>query len=50
VAVQPDTPFQTGSISKVVFALAVMRLCQDKRIDTDAAMSMMRDIRHSFRW
>ncbi len=36
VPVQPDTPFQTGSISKAVFALAVMRLCQDKRIDLDA--------------
>jgi CubicO group peptidase (beta-lactamase class C family) len=35
-AVQPDTPFQTGSISKAVFALAVMRLCEDKRIDLDA--------------
>jgi CubicO group peptidase (beta-lactamase class C family) len=35
-AVQSDTPFQTGSISKVVFALAVMRLCQDNRIDLDA--------------
>lgn len=35
-AVQPDTPFQTGSISKPVFALAVMRLCQDQRIDLDA--------------
>jgi len=35
-AVQPDTPFQAGSISKPVFALAVMRLCQDKRIDLDA--------------
>jgi CubicO group peptidase (beta-lactamase class C family) len=35
-AVQPDTPFQTGSISKAAFALAVMRLCQDKRIDLDA--------------
>jgi CubicO group peptidase (beta-lactamase class C family) len=35
-AVQPDTPFQTGSISKAVFALPVMRLCQDKRIDLDA--------------
>jgi CubicO group peptidase (beta-lactamase class C family) len=35
-AVQPDTPFQAGSISKPVFALAVMRLCQDERIDLDA--------------
>jgi CubicO group peptidase (beta-lactamase class C family) len=35
-AVQPDTPFQAGSISKPVFALAVMRLGQDKRIDLDA--------------
>lgn len=34
-AVRPDTPFQTGSISKAVFALAVMRLCQDNRIDLD---------------
>jgi CubicO group peptidase (beta-lactamase class C family) len=35
-AVHSDTPFQAGSISKPVFALAVMRLCQDKRIDLDA--------------
>src|SRR6516162_2829225 len=35
-AVLPDTPFQAGSISKPVFALAVMRLCEDKRIDLDA--------------
>jgi CubicO group peptidase (beta-lactamase class C family) len=35
-AVQPDTPFQAASISKAVFALAVMRLCQDKRLDLDA--------------
>jgi CubicO group peptidase (beta-lactamase class C family) len=35
-AVQPDTPFQAGSISKPVFALAVMRLCESKRIDLDA--------------
>jgi CubicO group peptidase (beta-lactamase class C family) len=34
--VEPDTPFQAGSISKPVFALAVMRLYQDKRIDLDA--------------
>jgi CubicO group peptidase (beta-lactamase class C family) len=34
--VEPDTPFQAGSISKAVFALAVMRLSQDKRIDLDA--------------
>ena len=34
--VEPDTPFQAGSISKPVFALAVMRLCEDKRIDLDA--------------
>src|SRR5262249_28940794 len=34
--VRPDTPFQAGSISKPVFALASMRLCQDKRIDLDA--------------
>jgi hypothetical protein len=33
--VEPDTPFQAGSISKPVFALAVMRLYQDKRIDLD---------------
>jgi CubicO group peptidase (beta-lactamase class C family) len=31
-----DTPFQAGSISKPVFALAVMRLCEDKLIDLDA--------------
>src|SRR5260370_12936479 len=31
-AVQPDTPFQAASVSKPVFELAVMRLCQDKRI------------------
>lgn len=31
-----DTPFQVGSISKSVFALAAMRLAQDKRIDLDA--------------
>jgi CubicO group peptidase (beta-lactamase class C family) len=35
-AVLPDTPFQAGSISKPLFALASMRLCQDKRIDLDA--------------
>lgn len=35
-AVRSDTPFQAGSISKPVFALAVMRLCQDKRVDLDA--------------
>lgn len=34
--VRPDTPFQAGSISKPLFALAVMRLCQDKRLDLDA--------------
>jgi CubicO group peptidase (beta-lactamase class C family) len=34
--VEPDTPFQAGSISKPVFALAVMQLYQDKRIDLDA--------------
>jgi CubicO group peptidase (beta-lactamase class C family) len=34
--VGPDTPFQAGSISKPVFALAVMRLYEDKRIDLDA--------------
>ena len=31
-----DTPFQVGSISKPVFALAAMRLAQDQRIDLDA--------------
>jgi CubicO group peptidase (beta-lactamase class C family) len=36
LAVHPDTPFQAGSISKPIFALAMMRLCQDKRIDLDA--------------
>ena len=35
-ALQMDTPFQAASISKPAFALAVMRLCQDKRIDLDA--------------
>jgi CubicO group peptidase (beta-lactamase class C family) len=35
-AVLPGTPFQGGSISKPVFALAVMRLCQDGRMDLDA--------------
>ena len=35
-SVLADTPFQVGSISKAVFALAVMRLVQDKRIDLDA--------------
>jgi CubicO group peptidase (beta-lactamase class C family) len=35
-AIGPDTPFQAGSISKPVFALAVMRLCQEKRINLDA--------------
>jgi CubicO group peptidase (beta-lactamase class C family) len=34
-AVLPDTPFQAGSISKPVFALALMRLFEDKRIDLD---------------
>ena len=34
--IAPDTPFQAGSISKPLFALAVMRLHQDKRIDLDA--------------
>ncbi|MFD1625363.1 serine hydrolase domain-containing protein [Azospirillum griseum] len=33
--VTEDTPFQAASISKSVFALAVMRLHQDKRIDLD---------------
>jgi CubicO group peptidase (beta-lactamase class C family) len=44
VAVQPDTPFQTGSISKAVFALAVMRLCQDKRIDLDTDIRTYGDL------
>ncbi len=35
-AVRADTPFQAGSISKPIFALAVMRLCQDGCIDLDA--------------
>jgi CubicO group peptidase (beta-lactamase class C family) len=35
-AVAPDTPFQVGSISKPVFALAVMRLVQDGVLDPDA--------------
>jgi CubicO group peptidase (beta-lactamase class C family) len=35
-AVVPSTPFQSGSISKPVFALAIMRLCQDQRMDLDA--------------
>jgi CubicO group peptidase (beta-lactamase class C family) len=30
-----DTPFQGGSISKPLFALAIMRLCQNKRMDLD---------------
>jgi CubicO group peptidase (beta-lactamase class C family) len=30
-----DTPFQAGSISKAVFAVAVMRLVQDGRLDLD---------------
>ena len=34
--VEPHTPFQAGSISKPVFALAVMGLYQDKRIELDA--------------
>jgi len=34
-AVLPGTPFQSGSISKPVFALAIMRLCQDGRMDLD---------------
>jgi CubicO group peptidase (beta-lactamase class C family) len=34
--VDADTPFQAGSISKPVFALAVMRLCQDEQLDLDA--------------
>jgi CubicO group peptidase (beta-lactamase class C family) len=35
-SVHADTPFQAASISKPVFALAVMRLSLDKRIDLDA--------------
>ena len=35
-AVLPNTTFQSGSISKPMFALAIMRLCQDKRMDLDA--------------
>jgi CubicO group peptidase (beta-lactamase class C family) len=34
--VRTDTAFQAGSISKPVFALAAMRLAQDRRIDLDA--------------
>src|SRR5262245_43837711 len=34
--VRVDTPFQAGSVSKPVFALAAMRLAQDRRIDLDA--------------
>jgi CubicO group peptidase (beta-lactamase class C family) len=34
--VSPDTPFQAGSISKPVFALAVMRLVQEGILDLDA--------------
>jgi CubicO group peptidase (beta-lactamase class C family) len=34
--VRADTPFQAGSISKPVFALAVMRLCQGGRLELDA--------------
>ncbi|MFO1110259.1 MAG: serine hydrolase domain-containing protein [Bradyrhizobium sp.] len=34
--VRADTPFQAGSISKPVFALAAMRLVQDQQIDLDA--------------
>jgi len=34
--VVPSTPFQSGSISKAVFALAAMRLVEDGRIDLDA--------------
>ena len=33
--VKPDTLFQAGSISKPVFALAVMRLVQEGRLDLD---------------
>lgn len=33
--VTPDTLFQAGSISKPVFALAVMRLVQEDRLDLD---------------
>lgn len=34
--VRPDTPFQAGSISKPVFALAAMRLAEVHQIDLDA--------------
>jgi CubicO group peptidase (beta-lactamase class C family) len=34
--VTPTTPFQAGSISKPVFALAVMRLVEGGRLDLDA--------------
>ncbi len=34
--VQTSTPFQAGSISKPVFALAIMTLVQDGRLDLDA--------------
>ena len=34
--VRPDTPFQAGSISKPIFALVVVRLCKDGRLDLDA--------------
>ena len=33
--VTPATLFQAGSISKPIFALAIMRLVQDKRLDLD---------------
>ncbi|MEJ0071938.1 MAG: serine hydrolase domain-containing protein [Pseudomonadota bacterium] len=36
--VAPDTLFQAASISKVVFAVAVMRLVQDGQLDLDAAI------------
>jgi CubicO group peptidase (beta-lactamase class C family) len=35
-AVTPATPFQAGSISKPVFALAVMRLVEARKLDLDA--------------
>lgn len=35
-AVTPNTPFQAGSISKPVFALAVMKLVEARKLDLDA--------------
>jgi CubicO group peptidase (beta-lactamase class C family) len=35
-AVTPSTPFQAGSISKPVFALAVMKLVESRKLDLDA--------------